>query len=122
MDALDGSENRKPRSLKQVYDELKDVLSSLPNDRQTTATGVLKMGSLVLYLKQAIRDSGFTHYALAKAADVDIASIDRFISGERDLRLATAGKIIDALGYELKKIGDSPKPTKTAPKKKKPSA
>ena len=80
------------------------------------------MGSLVLDLKQAIRDSGFTHYALAKAADVDIASIDRFISGERDLRLATAGKIIDALGYELKKIGDSPKPTKTAPKKKKPSA
>ena len=117
MDALDGSENRKPRGLKQVYDELRDVLSSLPNDRQKTAKGVLKMGRLVLDLKQAIQDSGLTHYAIAKAADVDIASIDRFMTGERDLRLATAGKIVDALGYELKKISDSPKPTKKAAKK-----
>ena len=76
------------------------------------------MGSLVLDLQQAITDSGLTHYAIAKAAGVDIASIDRFMTGERDLRLLTAGKIADALGYELTKLESNTKSVvKTSTKK-----
>ncbi len=102
MDSLDGAANREARSVKEVYAELKESVE-LPKDRQKTAKGVLQMGRLVLDLKQAITDSGLTHYAIGKAADVDIGSIDRFMSGERDLRLVTASKIAEALGYELMK-------------------
>lgn len=77
------------------------------------------MSGLVLDLQQAIKDSAFTHYAIAKAAEVDIASIDRFMTGERDLRLVTAGKIADALGYKLLKPELAKKPAKKAAQKRK---
>ena len=116
MESRDGSADRKPRSVKQVYAELKDVLSSLSEDRQKTAKGVLKMGSLVLDLKQAITDSGLTHYAIGKAAGVQPNIIDRFTRGERDLRFVTASKIAETLGYGLAKLEPRDKLTK----KKKP--
>ena len=52
-------------------------------------------------LKAAISKSGLTHYALAALAGVTPSQIDRFMSGERDLRLESAGKIAAALGLEL---------------------
>ena len=52
-------------------------------------------------LKAAIKASGLTHYALAKAAGVTAGQLDRFMSGERDLRLVTAGQLAAALGLEL---------------------
>ena len=52
-------------------------------------------------LRQAIADSGLTHYALGKAAGVAPAAIDRFVSGERSLRLDTVDKLCEALGLCL---------------------
>lgn len=53
-------------------------------------------------LKAAITKSGLTHYAVGKLADVSPTQIDRFMAGERDLRLATAAAIAAALGMELR--------------------
>ena len=53
-------------------------------------------------LRDAIRNSGLTHYRIGQMAGVSPTVIDRFISGARpDLRLSTAAKIADALGLEL---------------------
>lgn len=59
-------------------------------------------GGIVETLREAIRRSGRTHYALGKAAGVAPAQLDRFVAGERDLKLATAGKVAGALGLELR--------------------
>ena len=56
-------------------------------------------------LKAAIKDSGLTHYRIAKDADINPESIDRFMSGGRDLRLETAAKICAVLNLELKTKG-----------------
>lgn len=53
-------------------------------------------------LKAAIKASGLTHYAVAKLADVSPAQIDRFMSGERDIRLGTAAAIASALGLGIR--------------------
>lgn len=53
-------------------------------------------------LKAAIRSSRLTHYAVAKLAGVSPAQIDRFMAGDRDLRLATAAAIAEALGLEFR--------------------
>jgi hypothetical protein len=57
-------------------------------------------------LRQAIKASGLTHYAIGKAAEVAPSQIDRFMLPQddprhRDLRLATAAKIATALGLGL---------------------
>jgi len=57
-------------------------------------------------LKNAIRRSGRTHYRIAKDAKISPDIIDRFMSGERDIRLATAEKIAAALNLELQPIDD----------------
>lgn len=63
---------------------------------------------LVDALKRAIIDSGLTHYRIAKDAGVTPDVIDRFVRGERDLRLETAGKIAAVLGMTLKPRGRKP--------------
>lgn len=55
-------------------------------------------------LKAAIKASGLTHYAVAKLAEVSPAQIDRFMAGERDLRLSTAAAIASSLGMELRPL------------------
>ena len=57
--------------------------------------------SLSESLKQAIRDSEHSEYQIAKAAGVSQIVISRFLSGERDIRMATADKVADALGLKL---------------------
>jgi len=57
--------------------------------------------SLSETLKQAIRDSGQSEYQIAKAAGVSQIVISRFLSGERDIRMATADKLAGALGLKL---------------------
>lgn len=57
-------------------------------------------------LRQAIKASGQTHYAIGKAAGVAPSQIDRFMlppadPRHRDLRLATAAKIAIVLGLDL---------------------
>lgn len=52
-------------------------------------------------LREAIQASGLTHYAIGQAAGVSPGQTDRFVSGERDLRLGTAARIGEALGLVL---------------------
>jgi plasmid maintenance system antidote protein VapI len=52
-------------------------------------------------LREAIRRSGKTAYAIAKLADTTPPVVSRFMEGERDLRLETAGRIAAALGFKL---------------------
>lgn len=62
---------------------------------------------LEVALRQAIKASGLTHYALAQAAGVAPTTIDRFMHPaddprHRDLTLETASKLTAVLGLELR--------------------
>lgn len=57
-------------------------------------------------LRQAIRASGLTHYRIAKDAGIATAILDRFMSEERDMRLATAAKVAQVLGLKAVKISE----------------
>lgn len=52
-------------------------------------------------LRRAIRSSGMTALDLAEATGVPQPTITRFLQG-RDMRLATAQKLCDYFGLELK--------------------
>lgn len=52
-------------------------------------------------LRRVIASDERTHYRLAIDAGVTPEVIDRFVSGERDIRLATAAKLAAALGLQL---------------------
>jgi plasmid maintenance system antidote protein VapI len=62
---------------------------------------VAKRKTLVDVLRQAIRESGRTHYAIAKEAGVLPEQLDRFVTGERSLKIETAAKVAEVLGLEL---------------------
>jgi transcriptional regulator with XRE-family HTH domain len=52
-------------------------------------------------LKQSIRDSRKTIDEIAAEAGVSPLLISQFLSGERDIRLATADKLTHTLGLEV---------------------
>lgn len=56
-------------------------------------------------LRQAIEDSGESVNAIARAADIAQPVLYRFYTGERDLTLTTADKLIRYFGFELTKRG-----------------
>ena len=53
-------------------------------------------------LRKAIRSSGKSVYQLAKDSGVAHPVIFRFLSGERDIRLATADKLASTLGVKVR--------------------
>jgi transcriptional regulator with XRE-family HTH domain len=60
--------------------------------------------SLSGQLRDVIAARGLTAYAVAKAASVDVRLVQRFLDGERDIRLETADKIAQALGLRLVEV------------------
>lgn len=60
------------------------------------------MKTLTDSLRDAIVKSGMTHYRIGLESGVAPAQIDRFVSGERDLRLESASRIAQVLRLELK--------------------
>jgi transcriptional regulator with XRE-family HTH domain len=60
-------------------------------------------------LKAAIEASGLTTYALGNASGVDSSAIQRFLSGERSLKLESVDKLAAALGLQLTDQGGQPK-------------
>ena len=52
-------------------------------------------------LKNAIQQSEMSVYQIAKKSRVSQIIISRFLSGERDIRMATADKLANALGLKL---------------------
>jgi transcriptional regulator with XRE-family HTH domain len=57
--------------------------------------------SLSASLKKAMKHSTKTSYQLAKEAGVSPIMVSRFLSGKRDIRLATADRLAHALGLKL---------------------
>jgi plasmid maintenance system antidote protein VapI len=53
-------------------------------------------------LLRAVRESGLTVNAVAVAAGVPQPVLHRFVAGERGLNLATAQKLVDYFGLELR--------------------
>ena len=54
-------------------------------------------------LRTAIQDDERSYYRLAKDCGVSHTVLIRFVAGERDIVLGTAGRICRALGLKLKK-------------------
>lgn len=52
-------------------------------------------------LREIILGTALTAYALGKRAEVDPGVIQRFLNGERDIRLETADRIAGAVGVRL---------------------
>ncbi|WP_254512729.1 helix-turn-helix domain-containing protein [Anatilimnocola floriformis] len=60
-------------------------------------------GGLSEFLKQAIQSSDKSVYQICKDAGVSQIVVSRFLSGERDIRLATADRLAKALGLTVAK-------------------
>jgi DNA-binding phage protein len=60
-------------------------------------------GRLSQALRDALRASDKSMYQIAKDAGVSQIVLSRFVSGERDIRMATADKLAEALGLKLAK-------------------
>jgi len=58
-------------------------------------------GPLSQALKDALRASDKSMYQIAQEAGVSQIVVSRFLSGERDIRMATADKLAEALGLKL---------------------
>src|SRR5262249_28112463 len=54
-------------------------------------------------LREALRGSDKSIYQIAQQAGVSPIVVSRFLSGERDIRMATADKLAEALGLTLGK-------------------
>ena len=123
MDSQHNSKDRQPRSVDERLDRLEEIIGQIPPDRQKAMMRMLNAGTLADDLRKAIVESGLTTYAIGKQCGLDQIAIDRFMRGERDIRVATASKICEVLGYGLGKL--EPKPSKPVKKKsvkkKKPS-
>lgn len=53
-------------------------------------------------LLAALRQSGLSRYQIAKRTGVQQAILSRFVSRNKDLRLATVEKLAEFLGLELR--------------------
>lgn len=82
--------------------ELQRAVKALPVERQEALLEALDDTGLEAALRAAIVNSGLTAYAVGKRAGLAPDMISRFVSGERGMRLRTAGKIAEVLGLELK--------------------
>jgi hypothetical protein len=60
-------------------------------------------GRLTQALRDALRTSDKSMYQIAQDAGVSQIVVSRFLSGERDIRMATADKLAEALGLTLAK-------------------
>jgi len=57
---------------------------------------------LTAALQDAIQSSGMSRYQIAALTGISQGVLSRFVSGQRDLQLTTAGKLAAALGLELR--------------------
>ena len=92
--------NRKltPEEVARDEDVRRKVREEFPSARPSASK---TPQSLSEALQQAIRDSDKTEYQIARQAGVSQIVISRFLSGERDIRMATADKLAYALGLKL---------------------
>ena len=60
-----------------------------------------QVGGISDALRRAIQSSPKSVYQLCKEAGISQIVVSRFLSGERDIRLATADRLAKALGIEM---------------------
>lgn len=72
-----------------------------PSRRKTERPIPTANRDLADQIRQAILDRGVTHYQLGQASQVDPGQIARFMTGERDITVTTAGRLCTALGLRL---------------------
>ena len=96
---LDPTASRSRRSI--TAKRLAAAVAKLTPAQRARAAGAAALSPIDSALRDAIRGSNLTHYALGKAAGVAPAQLDRFVSGERSLSLASAAKVAAALGLVL---------------------
>ncbi len=80
------------------YDEIRRKVQAEfpPTPAGSPAPGVLSQA-----LRDAIRASGKSVDQIAQEVRVQPALLTRFLAGERDIRMATADKLVRALGLKL---------------------
>jgi plasmid maintenance system antidote protein VapI len=61
-----------------------------------------RKADIVDQLRAAIKKSGETEYAIAKAAGVHTSVMSRFMRGDRGISLETAARLCDHLGMTLR--------------------
>jgi len=83
-----------------LFGRLTEAVRQLPEDRERLLQEW--MADMVSELRDAIVASGLSHYAIAQQAEIAPDILDRFVRGERDMRLATAAKVATVLGLELR--------------------
>ena len=54
-------------------------------------------------LRQAVRDSGLSSYAICKATGIDQSTMSKFLAGRVGLGLASIDRLADFLGLKLVK-------------------
>jgi DNA-binding phage protein len=100
-------------SQKRQLDRLADLLREQPADRlEAFWTDVMAQQTLSETILAIMQARGITPYALGKAAGVNATVIQRFVNGERGLTLATADKVVKALGLILVEKPEAPKKKK----------
>jgi len=52
-------------------------------------------------IREAVRQSGLTHYRICQETGIDKASMSKFVSGERGLSLAHLDKLAALLGLRI---------------------
>jgi len=80
-------------------DEL--VRSQVNEEFPPTDSASPETGGISDALRRAIQSSPKTVYQICKETGISQIVVSRFLSGERDIRLATADRLAKALGIEV---------------------
>jgi len=81
-----------PKQIARDREIRRKVRAEFPPLAQETVPGLLSES-----LKEAIRRSNMTVYQICKEAGISQIMVSRFVSGERDIRMATADKLASVL-------------------------
>jgi transcriptional regulator with XRE-family HTH domain len=73
--------------------------------RQSTSVHTMTQ-PLADVIRDAIRETGQSAFAVARAAGVSQPVLSRFLSGERGILLDTAEKLCQLLGLELRRVDE----------------
>lgn len=60
-----------------------------------------KRERLLDQVRQAVRESGLSHYAVCKAARIDKATMSRFMAGQCGITVRTLDALADVLGLRI---------------------
>jgi transcriptional regulator with XRE-family HTH domain len=85
----------------------------VPPKRRAERTGATRH-NLAYQLREVIESRGLSAYAAARLAGVDPGVVSRFMTGERDIRLETDGRLAAALGLRLVEVGRRGRPARLA--------